>query len=143
MLIDKQNQLSDAQAVTSTGSTASTNVIDLGVARDIAGGVVDARKLLIQVNTTFTSGGSATLQVQVQTSADNSSWSTLAESAAIPVASLVQGYRFFENGVPGPTSRYLRLNYVVGTAAMTAGKLDAALVPSLDIAPVYSRGYAA
>ena len=143
MLIDKQNQLSDAQAVTSTGSTASSNVIDLGVARDIAGGVVEALKLLIQVNTTFTSGGSATLQVQVQTSADNSSWSTLAESAAIPVASLVQGYRFFENGVPGPTSRYLRLNYVVGTAAMTAGKLDAALVPSLDIAPVYSRGYAA
>jgi len=143
MLIDKQNQLSDAQAVTSTGSTASSNVIDLGVARDIAGGVVEALKLLIQVNTTFTSGGSATLQVQVQTSADNSSWSTLAESAAIPVASLVQGYRFFENGVPGPTSRYLRLNYVVGTAAMTAGKLDAALVPSLDVQPVYARGYAA
>jgi hypothetical protein len=143
MLIDKQNQLSDAQAVTSTGSTASSNVIDLGVARDIAGGVVEALKLLTQVNTTFTSGGSATLQVQVQTSADNSSWSTLAESAAIPVASLVQGYRFFENGVPGPTSRYLRLNYVVGTAAMTAGKLDAALVPSLDVQPVYARGYAA
>jgi hypothetical protein len=143
MLIDKQTQLSDAQAVTSTGSTASSNVIDLGVARDIAGGVVEALKLLIQVNTTVTSGGSATLQVQVQTSADNSSWSTLAESAAIAVASLVQGYRFFENGVPGPTSRYLRLNYVVGTAAMTAGKLDAALVPSLDVQPVYARGYAA
>ena len=83
MLIDKQTQLSDAQAVTSTGSTASSNVIDLGVARDIAGGVTEALKLLIQVNTTFTSGGSATLQVQVQTSPDNSAWSTLAESAAI------------------------------------------------------------
>jgi len=143
MLIDKQNQFSDAQAVTSTGSTASTNIVDLGVARDIGGAVTEQLMLLCQVVTAFTSGGSATLQVQVQTSPDNSSWSTLAESAAIAVAALVQGYRFFENGVPGPTSRYLRLNYVVGTAAMTAGKLDAALVPSLDIAPVYSRGYAA
>jgi len=31
MLIDKQTQLSDAQAVTSTGSTPSSSVIDLGV----------------------------------------------------------------------------------------------------------------
>ena len=44
---------------------------------------------------------------------------------------------------PGPTQRFVRLNYVIGTAAMTAGVLKAALVPSLDVQPVYARGYVA
>ena len=145
MLIDKQNQFSaDAgDSPASTGSTASTNVIDLGVARDIGGAVTDQLMLLCEVVTAFTSGGSATLQVQFQTSPDNSAWSTLAQSDAIPVASLVQGYKFLPNEVPGGTSRYLRLNYVVGTAAMTGGVLKAGLVPSLDVQPVYPRAYAA
>ncbi|MBS0520515.1 MAG: hypothetical protein JSR90_17600 [Proteobacteria bacterium] len=143
MLIDSQNQFSSAQAVTSTGATASTNVIDLGVARDVGGAVTEPLMLLCEVTTPFASGGSATMQVQVQTSADNSSWATLAQSDAIPVASLVQGYRFLPGDLPGPTSRYLRLNYVVGTAAMTAGAFTAALVPSLDTQPVYPRGYVA
>jgi hypothetical protein len=145
MLIDKQNQFSaDAgDSPASTGSTASTNVIDLGVARDIGGAVTDQLMLLCEVVTAFISGVSATLQVQFQTSPDNSAWSTLAQSDAIPVASLVQGYKFQPNEVPGGTSRYLRLNYVVGTAAMTGGVLKARLVPSLDVQPVYARGYLA
>jgi hypothetical protein len=81
--------------------------------------------------------------MQFQTSADNSAWSTLAQSDAIPVASLVQGYKFLPGEVPGGTERYVRLNYVVGTAAMTAGAITAALVPSLDVQPVYPRGYVA
>ena len=148
MLLDNQNQFSAAQAVTSTGSTPSTNVIDLGVARDIGGAVTDQLALLCEVVTAFTSGGSATLQVQFQTAPDNGSgapgaWSTLAQSDAIPVASLVQGYKFLPNEVPGGTQRFVRLNYVIGTAAMTAGMLKAALVPSLDVQPVYARGYVA
>jgi hypothetical protein len=143
MLIDQQNQSSAAQALTSTGSTASTNVIDLGVARDIGGAVTDSLMLLCEVVTPFTSGGSATLQVQFQTSPDNSTWSTLAQSDAIPVASLGQGYKFLPNELPGGTSRYVRLNYVIGTAAMTAGAITAGLVPSLDVQPVYPRGYVA
>ncbi len=143
MLLDNQNQFSTAQAVTSTGSTPSTNTIDLGVARDVGGAVTDQLALLCEVVTPFTSGGSATLQVQFQTSPDNSTWSTLAQSDAIPVASLGQGYKFLPGELPGGTSRYLRLNYVVGTAAMTAGALTAALVPALDSAPSYARGYAA
>ena len=143
MIIDSQNQFSSAQAVTSTGATASTNTVDLGVSRDIGGAVTDQLMLLCQVVTPFTSGGSATLQVQFQTSPDNSAWSTLAQSDAVPVASLAQGYEFLPGEVPGGTERYVRLNYVVGTAAMTAGAITAALVPSLDVQPVYPRGYVA
>ena len=150
MLIDKLNQFSaDAgDSPTGTGGTASTNIIDLGVARDIGGAVTDQLMLLCQVATAFTSGGSGTLQVQFQTAPDNGSgapgaWVTLSQSDAVPVASLVQGYKFLQGELPGPTQRFLRLNYVVGTAAMTAGTLKAALVPSLDVLPVYPRAYVA
>jgi hypothetical protein len=143
MLIDQQNQFSAAQAVTSTGSTASTNTVDLGVARDVGGGASGPLFLLCEVVTPFASGGLATLQVQVQTSPDNATWSILDQSDAIPVASLVQGYKFLPNKLAGPTQRYLRLNYVVGTTAMTAGAITAGLVPSLDVQPVYPRGYVA
>ena len=150
MLLDKQNQFSadTGDNPTALGSTVSTNIIDLGIARDIGGAVTDQLMLLCQVATAFTSGGSATLQVQFQTAPDNGSgspgaWSTLAQSDAIPVASLVQGYKFLPGELPGGTQRFVRLNYVVGTAAMTAGTLKAAFVPSLDVQPVYPRAYAA
>jgi hypothetical protein len=150
MLIDKQNQFSaDAgDSPTSTGSTASTNIIDLGVARDIGGAVTDQLMLLCEVVTAFTSGGSATLQVQFQTAPDNGSgstgaWSILAQSDAIPVAALAQGYKFLPGELPGGTQRFVRLNYAIGTAAMTAGTLKAGLVPSLDVQPVYPRAYVA
>lgn len=145
MLLDQQNMFSlpAGDAPTVVGSTPSTNVIDLGVARDIGGYVTDDLMLLCEVVTPFTSGGSATLQVQFQTSADNATWSTLAQSDAIAVASLVQGYKFLPGPLPGGTSRYLRLNYVIGTAAMTAGALKAGLVPELDASPSYQRNYAA
>jgi len=143
MLIDQQNQFSTAQAVTATGPTASTNTVDLGVARDISGAVSGPLFLLCEVVTPFTSGGAATLQVQVQTSPDNATWSIVDQSDAIPVASLAQGYKFLPNKLGGATSRYVRLNYVVGTAVMTAGAITAGLVASLDVQPVYPRGYAA
>jgi hypothetical protein len=150
MLIDKQNQFSaDAgDSPTATGSTASTNIIDLGVARDIGGAVTEQLMLLCEVVTAFTSGGSATLQVQFQTAPDNGSgapgsWSILSQSDAIAVAALVQGYKFLPGELPGGTQRFIRLNYVIGTAAMTAGTLKAALVPALDVQPVYPRAYAA
>ena len=43
MLIDKQNQFSadSGDSPNSTGSTASTNIVDLGIARDIGGAVTD------------------------------------------------------------------------------------------------------
>ena len=150
MLIDKQNQFSaDAgDSPTTIGATASTNIVDLGIARDIGGAVTDQLMLLCEVTTAFTSGGSGTLQVQFQTAPDNGSgspgaWSTLAQSDAIPVASLAQGYKFLPGELPGGTQRFVRLNYVIGAAAMTAGVLKAALVPSLDVQPVYARGYVA
>ena len=147
MLLDKQNQFSaDAgDSPTAIGSTASTNVIDLGVARDIGGATSDQLMLLAQVITAFTSGGSGTLKVQYQGSNDNATWSTLAQSDDIAVASLTAGYKFLAGELVNPNTlyRYHRLNYVIGTAVMTAGAIRAGFVPSLDVAPTYARGYTA
>jgi hypothetical protein len=151
MLLDSSNQFSANQAVTAIGSTPSTNIIDLGVARDIGDAVTDRNLfLLCSVVTAFTSGGSATLQVQVQSAPDNGSgqpgtWATIEQSDAIAVASLVQGYKFLPGGMVSPATpgRFLRLNYVVGTAVMTAGGITAALVPAIDQQPAYARAYAA
>ena len=151
MLIDAQNLFSSqtqGDTPTSIGGAVSTNIIDLGVARDIGGAVTDQLMLLCEVTTAFTSGGSATLQVQFQTAPDNGSgapgsWSTLSQSDAIAVASLVQGYKFLPGELPGGTLRFLRLNYVIATAVMTAGVLKAGLVPSLDVQIAYPRAYAA
>ena len=152
MLLDKQNQFSaDAgDSPTSVGSVDSTNIVDLGTTRDIGDAVTANLFLLAQVVTAFTSGGSATLQVQVQIAPDNGSgvpgaWSVLEQSAAVAVASLVQGYRFLNGGIPNAPVAYrlLKLTWVVGTAAMTAGAIRAGLVPALDAQPTYGRGYTA
>ena len=72
-------------------------------------------------------------------------WSTIEQSDAIPVASLVQGYKFLPGAMVSPATpgRFLRLNYIIGTAVMTAGAITAALVPALDQQPAYARAYAA
>ena len=130
-----------------SSATPSTNTIDLGIARDLGGAVTDELFLECGVTAPFTSGGSATMQVQLQGSNDNSAWSTLEQSDAVPVASLVQGYKYLAGRMVSPQSgtpfRYLRLNYVIGTADMTGGTLVAGLVPSLQKNPAYPRGYTA
>jgi hypothetical protein len=151
MLIDANNQFSASQSPTAIGATPSTNIIDLGIARDIGDAVTDRNLfLLCEVVTAFASGGGATLQVQLQSAPDNGSglpgtWATIEQSDAIPVASLVQGYKFLPGGMVSPATpgRFLRLNYVIGTAAMTAGAITGALVPAIDQQPAYARGYVA
>jgi hypothetical protein len=147
MYLDAQNQFSAAQAVTALGSTPSTNVIDLGVARDVGGAVTDKLMLLCQVVAAFTSGGAGTIQVQFQASNDNATWSTIVQSDVIALAALVPGYKFLQNRVPSFQSnalfRYVRLNYVVGTAVMTGGTITAAFTPDLQHAPQYPIGYLA
>lgn len=146
MLIDANNRFSNALALTAIG-TVSSDVIDLGIARDVGGAVTDDLYLLCQVVTAFTSGGSATLQVVVKASTDNSTFVTIVQTDTVAVASLTQGYKFLQNGFPSVPSttlyRYWRLDYVVGTATMTAGAITAGLVPALQHSPTYTVGYTA
>jgi hypothetical protein len=143
MLMDAENLLSDSQNLAqAAGSYVSTNTIDTGPTSSPAEGIQArgaptrdfgrsrAGDLLVQVDQTFTSGGAATLLVDVIMSdnADLSSPTVLNSTPAIALATLVAGYQF-RVGLPvGITKRYLGLRYTIGTAAMTAGTVTAGIV---------------
>ncbi|EIA3204251.1 hypothetical protein K7D44_002373 [Salmonella enterica] len=131
MILDKLLMFSEAQAV--TASAASTDVIDLGpidgTSRDI--GVGYPLEFWANVNTTATAGGAATLNVQLQTSPDNSTWTTLYDSGTLALAALTAGKRLFSAKVPAGVQRYLRVNYVVGTGPLTAGAFTSGI--NLDV----------
>ena len=116
----------------------SNNVIDLQNARDLGIGYDPALKVLAAVTVAFVGGTS--LQVSVQGSVDNTTFTTMASGPVILEANLIVGTHLCDidlpriagalyNG-PGATQappRYLRLGYTtVGTH--TGGALFAALV---------------
>lgn len=125
MIFDKTFLFSDDQAI--TGTANSTNVVDLGVVRDIGKGV--PVPVLIQVTEDF--NGADTISAQVQTD-DNESFSsatTLATSGNVAIADLVAGYQFPIQYMPTGTERYLRIVYTfTGATAPTQGKVTAGVV---------------
>ena len=116
-----------------TTTRVSTNVIDWQVARDV--GVNDDLEVHVIVTTAFTAAGAATLQIEYQTSTDNSTFYGVLLSEAYPVANLVAGAPIFRYKVPlaqllqpntpQKPARYARLNYTVATGPMTAGAVTA------------------
>ena len=120
-LIDYNNMLSNAQAVTTTA--ASTYYID-GRA---AGEALDNNLyLIVEVGTAFVGGTS--LEITLQTATDSSFTSPVAlyDSTAIALASLTANTVLVKIPIPIGLLRYLRVYYtVVGT--MTAGTVSAFL----------------
>jgi hypothetical protein len=146
MIIDGNLLLDTAAAITSSG--VSTNVIDLGVARDMGIGDADqiTPKVMCLVNTAFTTTNSATLTVNFQGSTDNTTWDTYLSSPAYAAAALGQGARLLDVDVPRPAAgkalpRYLRLSYTVGTGVFSAGAVTAAIVLGRADQIVSSAGY--
>ncbi|ECO5283710.1 hypothetical protein QL374_004904 [Salmonella enterica] len=131
MILDKLLMFSEAQAV--TASAASTDVIDLGpiddTRRDI--GIGYPLEFWVMVNTTATADGAATVNVQLQTSHDNSTWTTIYDSGALALAKLTAGNRVASAKVPSGVLRYLRVNYSVVTGPLTAGAFTSGI--NLDV----------
>lgn len=131
MILDKLLMFSEAQAATATA--ASTDVIDLGpidgTRRDI--GVGYPLEFWTTVNTTATAAGAATVNVQLQTSPDNSTWTTIASSGDLALSALVAGKRIVSQKVPSGVQKYLRVNYTVGTGPLTAGAFTSGI--NLDV----------
>ncbi len=100
MILDKLLMFSEAQAV--TASAASTDVIDLGpidgTRRDI--GVGYPLEFWATVNTTAAAAGAATVNVQLQTSPDNSTWTTLTSTGDLALSALTAGKRVMSQKVP-------------------------------------------
>lgn len=138
MIMDNTLVFSDGQAI--TADAGSTNVIDLKatgtpygaaapVGRDI-GKSSHAIPLDIVVTETFNNLTSLVISLQVDDNAAFSSAKTVASSAAIPLASLVAGYRpSFPDYIPeGTDEQYMRLFYDITGTAPTTGKITASVV---------------
>jgi len=131
MIIDERLEISDAGTLaTATGRALHGDVIDLG---DPAGdlGTGEPLYLVIVVSTAVTSAGAATVTFEVVSDAaaaiaTDGSATSHAVTEAIGKATLVAGY---SRVIPLPpmqnAERYLGLISNVGTAALTAGAIDA------------------
>ena len=149
MLLDTNLQFSDAQALTATA--VSTNVVNLVNDRDM--GIGTQLALVVIGSGTFASAaGTATLQIIVQFSEDNSTYVDAAESDVMTITQLNdttpnnEPYLFAIN-LPRPKKgtntfpQYIRLNYIVGTQSFTAGTVTAFLNIGRDDVPYYPRNY--
>ncbi|MEH2521567.1 hypothetical protein V1279_007140 [Bradyrhizobium sp. AZCC 1610] len=157
MLTDKNETLSDAQALTATA--ISTKVYDLLP----SGGAVGSGRpggptanttaniagtplyLYVRVDTVLDSAGeAATLTVTVESSADTSNGTPTVHwrSNLIAEATLATGY-WIARGVglpPGDYKRYVCVKYTVGTENFTSGNISAWL--SNIAGPIESDEYA-
>jgi hypothetical protein len=127
MILDKDLQFSASQAVTT--DAASTNLIDLGVARNIFDGEPMAVLLSIETAADGTTTDE-TYEFQIETD-DNSSFSSATDLLAhsIGYASLTAGsLHVLPIPVGAAVERYLRLNYNTGGTSPSV-TLSAYLVP--------------
>ena len=123
---DRLNEFSNGQSIVgSVGSIVSSDVVDFGVASVFH---VNPPELHVEIEEAVLSGGAATVNVILEHSDDNSTFSTLAQSGAIGKADLVKGYKP-AIAVPKTHKRYLGLKYTIAVAATTAGKVNSYLYP--------------
>jgi len=144
MIMDEYNEFCDATAlsIVGTGKALVGDVIDLGAAGEDPG---NGRQVFlnIEVTTAVTSAGAATVSFILASDdaaaiAVDDSATEHVVTAAIPKASLVAGYRLaipLPVGVGQTYEQYLGILQDVGTAALTAGAINAFL--SLDT-PVHT-----
>jgi hypothetical protein len=134
MILDEFNEFADATALNTgaAGSYLIGDVIDLGaMTQDIGNG--EPLYLVMQVDTTATSGGSATGQFHLASDAQaaiavDGSATVHFSTSAIPVATLTSGYTIAIVAIPhGTYERYLGILQTTAVAAFTAGKINAFL----------------
>lgn len=134
MILDERNEFADATALgtSGTGRQLVGDVIDLGSdGKDIGNG--EPLYLVIQVDTAVTSDGSATVAFELASDAQaaiatNGTATVHYTSATIAKAALTAGVIVAAVALPNGTyERYLGILANVGTAALTAGKINAFL----------------
>ena len=143
MYTDKLLRVSTDQAI--TVDAVSTDTIDLSVARDIGEG--EELYMHFAVTEAFTAAGAATLTLQVigSTAANLGSPVVLGSTGPIALADLALGKRHAVRINPSIASlgyRYLGANYDVATGPMTAGKITADVVNTIqDGQKFYASGF--
>jgi hypothetical protein len=123
MVIDYELLFSDDQAI--TADAISTNIVDLGVARNIAAG--HPVRVLVQVTEAFDNLTNLRVKVQQDTVEAFSSPEDLTE-AVLVLADLTVGAKFWMSFVPRNDQRYIGVYYDVTGSSPSAGKITAAII---------------
>lgn len=146
MIRDTRNTFANAIALNTGGAGTYTvgDVVDVTLTgRDLGAGD-KSLFLIILVSTTATSGGSATGAFSLVTSdnADLSSGTVVATTPAIPVATLVAGYRVFAVMLPPAVyKRYIGIQQTTAVAAFTAGAITAFLAEDINAIRFYAQAF--
>lgn len=147
MIGDKLNTFGEALALNTggAGSYIIGDQIDLGVDRNI--GVAPGLGqlyLVITVDTAATSGGSATGQFSLVTDADPALGSPVVifSTPAFAVANMTAGAILAVVALPVSDAyeRYIGIQQTTGTAAFTAGKINAFLTHTPPARRAYPQG---
>lgn len=137
MIFDRKALFSDGQAVTATA--VSTDTVDLAPTGSNTKRGVSVR-IGVVVTESAAAVGAATVDIQVQTSSD-SAFTTpevVASSGPIGKADLIAGKVIGIGLGTARLRRYNRLNYVVATGPLTAGKFTGGFALSIDDASNYA-----
>ena len=139
MIFDALTTLSSAQDLTgAAAATPSTNSLDLSVQRDIG---VSEEPIVVVWNTLPTGAGNIT--VDIQTSTDNATWTTIESGTAQPIANYTGQNAFaFRSMLPVGVKRYLRLLYTT-TGTLTSGALTACIGAEYEAQIYYNKNYVA
>lgn len=133
MFIDSRLEFSNDQAETTAATYNSDNVVNSSVARDLGAG--QPVYLVVVCTETPTSGGSATVAFQLvsdgdPTPATNGNQTIHLATGAKAFDSMAAGDVVWQTALPlegVAYEQYLAVQYVIATAALTAGKFSAFL----------------
>lgn len=153
MILDSQLCFDAGVAITVT--RVSTNIIDLGVGRDLGvAGEDHPIKVFVLSDGLFNAGGAATLDILVEGAPDNGSGSpgTYTTFASIPALTITElnsvkpDARAMTIDLPrrrdnANPPRFLRLTYTVATGPFTAGSVQAYLNLGVDENYSYPSGF--
>jgi len=127
MITEKALILSDAQAITTSSTTNSTNTIDLEFATPNIGGGTPLW-LICRVNTLFVevTSGSETFDAQLQNSATSGgTYVKIAQGYGFSGREVVKGLDLLTIPLPADCLRYLKVVYTTTTGSgWSAGKVD-------------------
>lgn len=140
-MIDSQVVLDTITGVAITSSRDSTNILDLGVQRDI--GVGWEVELHVVCITAFDNGATPTLQASVQVAQTvGGTYYDIVMSPVYTGSSLVAGKHIMRYNLPPlnqlnyagtvPSPRFLKLHYTVASGPFTVGTVAAWLAGHFD-----------
>jgi len=140
MYQDAMLLFSDAQAV--TAAAASTNVVDLSVARNI--GVGQELYVVVTVDVAMTDGSSdSTLTVDLYGDSTTSFTPDATQRLFIIPALSAAGAKFIARINPdfAANYRYLELYYTPNNGNLTTGSFTAFITHNVDAFTAYAKGY--